>query len=101
MADGRAITINEALVWLKTLRGRESELVGLRNENSAEVTRRYGMGGDKEVTRKPTYDVKVLDKMITRVSREIRVLDQQIKATNGATPVVGYLQDDAVLGELD
>lgn len=100
MADGTALTINEALVWLKTLRERHGELVGLRNENSHTTTRRYGMGGDKEVTTTPTYDVKTLDKMITRVAREIRVLDQQIKATNGVTPVLSYTQDDAVLGEL-
>ena len=99
MADG-TLTINEALVWKKTLMERHSELVSLRNENSAEVTRRYGVGGDKETTRTPTYDVKVLDKMVTRVAQEIRKLDQQIKATNGVTKVIGYVQDDSVLGEL-
>lgn len=98
MAD---LTINEAMVWLKTLRERHGELVALRDQNSAEVTRRYGMGGDKEVTKSPTYDVKVLDKMVTRVAREVRVLDQQIKSTNGVTKVIGYSQDDSVLGELE
>lgn len=101
MATGSAITVNEALTWLKTLRQRHDELVALRNENSHETTRRYGMGGDKEITKQPTYDVKVLDKMVTRVAKEIRTLDQQIKATNGSTMVVGYVQDDAVLGELE
>ena len=94
------ITVNEALVWMKTLRERHTELVQLRNENSHTTTRRYGLGGDKDVTTNPTYDVKVLDKMITRVAREIRMLDQQIKATNALTPVVNYTQDDSVLGEL-
>jgi len=97
---GRTITVNEALVWMKTLRQRHAELVELRDANSATVTRRFGVGGDKETTRQPTYDVRVLDKMVSTVAREIRTLDQQIKATNGQTPVVGYEQDDSVLGEL-
>lgn len=95
------VTVNEALVWMKTLRERHAELVQLRNENSHSTTRRYGLGGDKDITTVPTYDVKVLDKMITRVAREIRMLDQQIKATNALTPVVNYNQDDSVLGELE
>jgi hypothetical protein len=99
-ATPKQLTINEGMVWLKTLRERHAELVSMRNENSAEITRRYGVGGDREVTKTPTYDVKVLDKMITRVAREIRVLDQQIKATNGVTPIKDYTQDDSVLGEL-
>lgn len=100
MADQKQITINEGMVWLKTLQQRHAELVRLRDMNSADVTRHYGMGGDKSETRTPVYDVKALDKMITRVAREIRVLDQQIKATNGVTQIVGYTQDDDVLGEL-
>jgi hypothetical protein len=94
------LTINEALVWMKTLRERHAELVNLRNENSASHTRRYGLGGDKEDKREPTYDVKQLDRMVTRVAREIRLLDMQLKSTNAVTKVLGYAQDDAVLGEL-
>lgn len=94
------VTINEALVWMKTLRERHAELVQLRDANSNTRTRHYGVGGDKQETTAPVYDVKVLDKMVTRVAREIRMLDQQIKATNGVTKVVGYTQDDTVLGEL-
>lgn len=94
------VTINEGLTWLKTLRERHTELVALRNENSAVVTRRYGVGGDKETERKPTYDVKALDKMVTRVAREIQILEQAIKSTNAATTVIGYDKNEAVLGEL-
>lgn len=94
------ITINEALVWQKTLRERMAELTTLRNENSATVTRYRGMGGDKEDKREPTYDAKALDKTIAGLHRELRRLDQCIKATNAVTPVVGYVQDDTVLGEL-
>lgn len=94
------ITINEALTWLKTLRERHTELVALRNENSATHTRRFGVAGDKETERKPVYDVKALDKMVTRVAREVQKLEQAVKITNATTKVTGYEKDDAVLGEL-
>jgi len=94
------ITINEGLTWVKTLRERHTELVALRNENSAVVKRHYGVGGDKETERKPVYDVKALDKMVTRVAREIQKLEQAIKVTNATTTIVGYEKDEAVLGEL-
>jgi hypothetical protein len=38
---------------------------------------------------------------VTRVAREIRRLEQAMKATNAKTFVDGYDQDDAVLGELE
>jgi hypothetical protein len=47
-----------------------------------------------------TADVKVLDRLVTRVAREIRLLEQALKATNARTTVDAYDQDDAVLGEL-
>ena len=95
------ITINEALVWMKTLKERHAELVQLRNENSATTTRYLGAHADKEVVKTPSYSVRTLDRMVTRVAREIRLLDQQLKATNAVTPVLGYERDDAVLGELE
>jgi hypothetical protein len=95
------ISINEGLTWLKTLRERHQELVSLRNENSAVLTRRYGVGGDKETEKKPVYDVKALDKLVTRVAREINKLEQAIKVTNATTAITGYEKDEAVLGELE
>ena len=98
---GQPLTINEALVWQKTINDRLNELISLRNQNSYE-TRQYLGGGasDKVIDKTPTYDVKALDRLITRLSREKRKLEQAIKATNAVTKVIGYLQDDAVLGEL-
>jgi hypothetical protein len=46
------------------------------------------------------YDVKVLDRLVTRVAREIRLLEQALKVANAKTAIEGYEQDDAVLGEL-
>jgi hypothetical protein len=93
------ITLNEALAWLKTLKKRHEELIGLRNEN-AHRERRFLGAADRELVREPVYDVKTLDRAVTRVAREIRLLEQAMKATNAKTVVVGYEQDDAVLGEL-
>lgn len=94
------ITISEGLQHLKTLRERHSELVGLRNQNSKEKTMYYGANADKTNIEKPVYDVVHLDSMISGVAREIRKLELAIKKTNAITEVLGYEQDDSVLGEL-
>ena len=94
------ITINEGLAWLKTLKKRHEELLALRNDNAHRERRFYGASADKEIVKEPVYDVKVLDKLVTRVAREIRLLEQALKATNARTTVDAYDQDDAVLGEL-
>jgi hypothetical protein len=75
--DGMAqITINEGLAWLKTLKKRHEELLALRNDNAHRERRFYGASADKEIVKEPVYDVKVLDKLVTRVAREIRLLEQ-------------------------
>ena len=61
------ITINEGLAWLKTLKKRHEELLALRNDNAHRERRFYGASADKEIVREPVYDVKVLDKLVTRV----------------------------------
>jgi len=94
------ITINEGLAWLKTLKKRHEELLALRNDNAHRERRFYGASGDKEILKERVYDVKVLDRLVTRVAREIRLLEQALKATNARTTVDAYDQDDAVLGEL-
>ena len=94
------ITINEGLAWLKTLKKRHEELISVRNDNAHRERRFYGAAADREIVKEPVYDVKALDKSVTRVAREIRLLEQALKATNARTAVDGYDQDDAVLGEL-
>lgn len=94
------INLSQALAWRKTLVARHAELVQLRNENSAKSRRFYG-NTDREEIREPTYDAKKLDKLITRLATEIRRLDDAVKATNAATEVIGYEQDDSILGELE
>lgn len=99
-SPGRRISINEGLAWLKTLEKRHEELVALRNDNAHRERRFYGSSADKEIIKEPVYDVKVLDRLVTRVSREIRLLEQALKTTNAKTLVEAYDQDDAALGEL-
>ena len=94
------ITINEGLAWLKTLKKRHEELLALRNDNAHRERRFYGASADREIVKEPVYDVRALDKHVTRIAREIRLLDQALKATNARTVVERYEQDDTVLGEL-
>jgi hypothetical protein len=98
--DMATITINEGLAWLKTLKRRHEELLALRNDNAHRERRFYGTAGDREVVKEPVYDVKALDRLLAGVAREIRLLEQALKATNAKTTIESYDQNDAVLGEL-
>jgi hypothetical protein len=75
-------------------------LIALRDGNAHRERRFYGAAADKELVKEPVYDVRALDRAVTRVAREIRLLEQAMKATNAKTVVDGYDQDDAALGEL-
>ena len=55
------------------------------------VLRRFGR---QEIVKEPVYDVKVLDKLVTRVAREIRLLEQALKATNAKPRSTTYDQDE-------
>jgi hypothetical protein len=94
------VTINEGLAWLKTLKKRHEELIALRDGNAHRERRFLGSSADREIVKEPVYDVKVLDRLVTRIAREIRLLDQALKATNARTVIEAYDQDDTVLGEL-
>jgi hypothetical protein len=76
------------------------ELVELRNGNAHRERRFLGSAADRELVREPVCDVRGLDQLVTRVAREIRLLDQALKATNARIMVEGYSQDDTVLSEL-
>lgn len=95
------LTINEAITTLKTLRERHDELVQLRNLNSASETRFRGLAGDKTTERKPEYDVKKLDKLVSQVAMEIRKLDLAIKRGNASYVIPDYEWDEAVLGQVE
>jgi hypothetical protein len=94
---GRSVTINEAMIVMKQLKDRQSELLSLRNQNSVETTRYIGANAEKNEVKKPVYDVKKLDSLANVIGREIRILDLAIKNTNQATAVVGYTFDEEKL----
>ncbi len=94
------ITVSEALTWQKVLKTRHNELVGLRNENANRERTYYGQNANKETVKEPLYDVKALDRTITIIARELRILDEAIKRSNAKTKLAGYERDDAVLGEI-
>jgi hypothetical protein len=93
------MTISEALSWKQTLSTRHSELTTLRNQNA--VTRRVRYGNEAPVEEKPEYDVKKLDKRITLLAREIRIVGDKIKQANATAQLTNYTADDGVLGELE
>ena len=41
---------------------------------------------DKEIVKEPVYDVKVLDRLVTRVAREIRLLEQRSRQPTQERP---------------
>ena len=94
------LTISEGIQNLKLLRERHAELLALRNQNAVRETRFYGANADKNKEVEPVYDVKKLDRLVTRVAAEIRKLDASIKRSN-ATVTIDYEWDDAVLGEIE
>ena len=99
MSEQKSLTISQGLTWIKTLRERREELVQLRNTNSHQSERLFG---DKQTVKtKPTYDVKKLDKLVTRLAVEVRHLDEAIKDTNAKTEIIGFKKDESVLGEVE
>ncbi len=80
------ITINEGLAWLKTLKKRHEELVALRNDNAHRERRFYGASADKEIVKEPVYDVKVLDRIVTRVARGLVGLSAHEKSNRRLVP---------------
>jgi hypothetical protein len=93
------ITLSQGLSWMKTLKDRHNELISLRNENSTEKVQRWGETKE-DIVRKPVYDVKELDKLISRLALEIGRLDDAIKTTNSTVKIKGYIKDESILGSV-
>jgi hypothetical protein len=93
-----AMSIDEGLRWLGTLKVRHNELINLRNSNAREDRHFYG---EKEIkVSQALYDVKALDKLVNQVAKEIRRLDESIKKTNAITNLVGFEKNEDILGEV-
>jgi hypothetical protein len=92
------ITVSEAISWQKIIQTRHGELLALRNASAVRVQSEYnGLITSTE----PLHDSKKLDRRITLLARELRLLDAAIKKSNATTVLGGYEQDDGVLGELE
>lgn len=84
------MTINEAMVLMRTLRSRIADLQTIRNANAIRV-RRWDIlpnGAEKErVEVEPQYDPRVVDKKIVEIETIIFKLDSAIKHANAMTKV--------------
>ena len=52
--------------------------IGIYIRHAHRERRFYGAAADKEIVKEPVYDVKVLDRSVTRVAREIRLLEHAL-----------------------
>lgn len=79
------MTINQAMVLAKALRGRLAELSQLRSEVS--IRTNFYSSGNKEKTVEPQYDVKKLDKMCVDIENFLLEVDSLIKESNAKTTI--------------
>jgi hypothetical protein len=79
------MTINEAMVLGKAVRGRLGELSSLRSQVATRDIF-YGSGGKEKVV-EPQYDVKILDKKCVVIENFLLVLDSKIKQSNAVTTI--------------
>jgi hypothetical protein len=94
------ITISEGIQNLKLLKERHDELLALRNQNSVRETRFFGANADKSKEIEPVYDVRALDRLVSKVAGEIRKLDAEIKRKN-ATVTLDYEWTDDLFGQVE
>jgi hypothetical protein len=80
------MTVNEAMVMQKVIRGRLGELSSLRQASAVRETSYYGGGSDKK-TIEPMYDVKALDKRCTELENFLLWTETKIKQSNAVTKI--------------
>ncbi len=77
------ITVNEAMVLAKAIRGRYAELSNLRSKCAERET--YFTEPKKIV--EPTYDIKELDKKCVELENFLLNVDTKIKQSNAVTMI--------------
>lgn len=86
------ITVNEAMVQLKMLKSRHSELRHMRDMSLVrEETRfmsRLRDEDNREIIKEPQYDAVKLDEAIVEIELAIHEIDSKIKASNAVTQIV-------------
>ena len=93
------MTVNEAIQFLNTLKGRVTQLREMRREVSTSTTRPW-QGGGEQVT-KPEYDVKKLDIQVVKIENAIWKLDAHIKMINAKTKIELQVDVDDLLKPLE
>lgn len=77
------MTVNEAMVLAKAIRGRYAELSSLR---SSSINRETYFSEPKKVI-EPTYDVKVLDRRCVELENFLLQVETKIKQSNAITTI--------------
>lgn len=90
------LTVNEAITLLNTLKGRASELRGLRGQ----VATKDHWFGDKEKVVEPQYDVIKVDEKVVQLENQIYKLDAHIKSINAKTKIEIDVDVDGLLAPL-
>lgn len=91
-------TINEAMVFMKIVRERLTDLKQLRGQVSNRVTSYYGT---QNQTVEPTYDVKKVDIKITELQNFLAVADAKIKSVNAKTEIGMEFDMDKLLRPIE
>lgn len=79
------LTINEAMVTQKMLRGRLGALSSLRSQCATKDV--YYGGGERERTVEPQYDIKDLDKRCVEIENAMHDIEAKIKQSNALTKI--------------
>lgn len=78
----KQVTVNYLLAMEKSLRERLNQL----NELKVQVSKR-AYWEDKNKQEEPTYDVKEVDKKITKINKALFLINHKVKESNAKTTV--------------
>lgn len=88
-------TVNTLLAMEKSLRDRLTQL----NELKSQSARTTYYGEDKR--EEPTYDIKKVDKKMTKINRALFEINHKIKESNAKTTVSVEVDYDDLVSELE
>jgi len=91
-------TVNRFLSMQKALIQRRQQLEQVKN--SATQRTRYFDAGHETRVEEPTYDIKTVDKMITRINRAMFEIDSMIKQSNASVELDINVDFDELMKEL-
>ena len=90
------ITINSLLTMERNLKSRLSQLNELRNSTS---TRETYFEKDKVI--EPLYDVKLVDKKMTKITKALYFINNAVKESNAKTKVDIDINYDDLVSEIE